>query len=211
MPGTVQAILTVRIDRLPAEEKRLLEIAAVIGKDFPLALLLAVADENEGTIRRGLGHLQTAEFLYETRLFPDLEYTFKHALTHEVVYGSLLPGRRRDLHARIVETVERLYGDRLAEQIERLAHHALCGEVKGKAVHYLRQAGIKAAARSALRDARSLARAGAGCSRNVAGESVQRWSRPSTSISSFVRCCTSSGRSGWLWIDCAPPRRSPNG
>jgi transcriptional regulator with AAA-type ATPase domain/tetratricopeptide (TPR) repeat protein len=154
VPGTVQAILTTRIDRLPPEEKRLLEIAAVIGKDFPLALLLAVADENEGTIRRGLGHLQTAEFLYETRLFPDLEYTFKHALTHEVAYGSLLHARRRDLHARIAETMERLYGDRLGEQIERLAHHALCGEVWEKAVHYLRQAGLRAAARSALLEAR---------------------------------------------------------
>ena len=153
VPGTVQAILTARIDRLPPDEKRLLEIAAVIGKDFPLALLLAVADENEGTIRRGLRHLQTAEFLYETRLFPDLEYTFKHALTHEVAYGSLLHGRRRDLHARIAETMERLYGDRLGEQIERLAHHALCGEVWEKAVPYLRQAGLKAATRSALREA----------------------------------------------------------
>ncbi|HTG12106.1 MAG TPA: sigma 54-interacting transcriptional regulator, partial [Candidatus Eisenbacteria bacterium] len=153
VPGTVQAILTTRIDRLPPDEKRLLEIAAVIGKDFPLALLLAVADENEETLRRGLGHLQTAEFLYETRLFPDLEYTFKHALTHEVAYGSLLHNRRRDLHALIAETMERLYGDRLGEQIERLAHHAVCGEVWEKAVPYLRRAGLKAATRSALREA----------------------------------------------------------
>ncbi len=153
VPGTVQAILTTRIDRLPPEEKRLLEIAAVIGKDFPLTLLQAVADENEETLRRGLAHLQTAEFVYETARFPDLEYTFKHALTHEVAYGSLLHARRRDLHARIAETIERLYGDRLGEQIERLAHHALCGEVWEKAVHYLRQAGLRAAARSALREA----------------------------------------------------------
>ncbi len=154
VPGTVGAILTARIDRLPAEEKRLLEIAAVIGKEFPLALLLEVADEKEGTIRRRLGHLQTAEFLYETRLFPDLEYTFKHALTHEVAYRSLLPDRRRDLHIRIAETMERLYHDRLGEQIERLAHHAVCGEVWEKAVPYLRRAGLKAATRSALREAR---------------------------------------------------------
>ena len=132
VPGTVQAILTARIDRLPPEEKRLLEIAAVIGKDLPLALLQAVADENEETLHRALGHLQTAEFLYETRLFPDLEYTFKHALTHEVAYGSLLHDRRRDLHARIVETMERLYGDRLGEQIERLAHHAVVWRAVGE-------------------------------------------------------------------------------
>ena len=134
VPSTVQAILTARIDRLGAEEKSLLEIAAVIGKDFPLALLLEVADEKEGTIRRGLSRLQTAEFLYETRVFPDMEYTFKHALTHEVAYGSLLPGRRRDLHVRIAAAMERLYGDRLGEQVERLAHHAVCGEEWEKAV-----------------------------------------------------------------------------
>ena len=154
VPGTVQAILTTRIDRLPPEEKRLLEIAAVIGKDFPLALLQAVADQAEETLRHALGHLQTAEFLYETRLLPDLEYTFKHALTHEVAYGSLLPGRRRELHIRIAETMEGLYGDRLGEQIERLAHHAVCGEAWEKAVTYLRRAGLKAATRSALREAK---------------------------------------------------------
>jgi len=153
VPDTVQAILTARIDRLPPEERRLLEIAAVIGKDFPLVLLLAVADEKEETVRRGLGQLQTAEFLYETRVFPDPEYTFKHALTHEVAYGSLLPGRRRDLHVGIVETIERLYGDRLGEQIERLAHHSVCGEVWEKAVPYLRLSVLKAATRSALREA----------------------------------------------------------
>ena len=153
VPGTVQAILTARIDRLPPEEKRLLEIAAVIGKDFPLALLVAVADEKEGTIRRGLGHLQTAEFLYETRLFPDLEYTFKHALTHEVAYGSLLPRRRRHLHAQIVGAIERSYPDRLTEHVEQLAHHAGQGALWEKAVTYLHQAGVKALVRSANREA----------------------------------------------------------
>ena len=149
VPATVQAILASRIDRLQPEEKRLLEIAAVIGKDFPLALLQAVADENEETLRRALGHLQTAEFLYETSLFPDLEYTFKHALTHEVAYGSLLHDRRRDLHARIAGAIERLYGDRLTEQVERLAQHALRGEQWEKAVVLYRQAGAKCLARSA--------------------------------------------------------------
>ena len=104
-------------------------------------------------LRRGLAHLQAAEFLYETSLFPELEYTFKHALTHEVAYGSLLQERRRALHARIVEAIERLYADRLTEQVERLAQHAFRGEVWDKAVAYCRQAGAKAFARSALREA----------------------------------------------------------
>ncbi|MFI5374606.1 MAG: AAA family ATPase [Candidatus Rokuibacteriota bacterium] len=154
VPTTVQAILAARIDRLSTEDKRLLQAAAVIGTDVPFALLLAVAELPEEDLRRGLGHLQAAEFLYETRLFPDLEYTFKHSLTHEVTYGSLLQERRRDLHARLVAAIETLHRDRLGEQIERLAHHALRGEVWEKAAPYLRQAGLKAAGRSALPEAR---------------------------------------------------------
>jgi tetratricopeptide (TPR) repeat protein len=154
VPDTVQAILSSRIDRLPAEQKQLLEIAAVIGQMFPFALLQTVADQPEDVLRRALGHLHSAELVYETHSSSDLEYTFKHALTHEVAYGSLLYERRRDLHARIVGAMERLYEHRLGEQIERLAHHSLRGDLREKAVHYLRQAGLRAAARSALQEAR---------------------------------------------------------
>ena len=153
IPATTQAILAARIDRLAPEDKRLLQAASVIGKDVPFTLLQAVADGPEESLRRGLGNLQTAEFLYEARLFPDLEYTFKHALTHDVAYRSLTQERRRTLHRQIVETIERLHPDRLAEQIERLAHHAIGGEAWDKAVTYLRQAGAKAFARSANREA----------------------------------------------------------
>src|SRR5678815_2093674 len=96
VPDTVQAILSSRIDRLPAEQKQLLEIAAVIGQMFPFALLQTVADQPEDVLRRALGHLHSAELVYETHSSSDLEYTFKHALTHEVAYGSLLYERRRD-------------------------------------------------------------------------------------------------------------------
>ena len=153
VPATVQAILASRIDRLPAAEKQLLQSAAVIGKDVPFILLYAVADEAQESVRRQLALLQSAEFLYETRLFPDSEYTFKHALTQEVAYGGLLIDRRRAIHARIVEEIERLQGDRLAEQVERLAHHALRAELWEKVLLYGRQAGAKAMARWALRDA----------------------------------------------------------
>jgi class 3 adenylate cyclase/tetratricopeptide (TPR) repeat protein len=153
VPATVQSILASRIDRLPLDEKRLLQSAAVIGKDVPFGLLQGIAGQPEEELRRGLAHLQAAEFLYETSLFPDLEYTFKHALTHDVAYGSLLQDRRRELHDKVVETIEALYSDRLPEQIERLAHHAFRGEVWAKAVGYLRQAGAKAFARSANREA----------------------------------------------------------
>src|SRR6266511_3253241 len=153
VPATVQAILAARIDRLPAEEKRLLQAASVIGKDVPYALLAAIAEQPEEALRRGLAHLQEAEFLYETRLFPDLEYTFKHALTHDVAYSGLLGERRRELHAAVAAAIERLHADRLVEHVERLAQHARQGEVWDKAVRYLRQAGAKLFLRSAHREA----------------------------------------------------------
>ena len=153
IPPTVQAILAARIDRLGPETKRLLQAAAVIGKDVPMPLLLAIADGPEHEVRAELTHLQAAEFLYEVRLFPDLEYTFKHALTHEVAYQGVLHDRQRALHARITEAIERLAPDRVAEQVERLAHHALRGEVWDKAVGYLRQAGLRSTARAANREA----------------------------------------------------------
>jgi len=151
VPPRVQTVLAARIDRLPLEEKRLLQSASVIGTDVPLPILRAIAELPEGELRRSLAHLQAAEFLYEARLFPELAYRFKHDLTHEVAYGSLLQEHRRVLHARIVGEIERLYPDRLSEHVERLAHHALRGEIWDKAVSYLRQAGVKAAARSAHR------------------------------------------------------------
>jgi tetratricopeptide (TPR) repeat protein len=154
VPATVQAMLAARIDRLPPEDKRLLQNASVVGKDVSFALLQAIAELPDEALRRGLDHLQASEFLYETGLFPDLEYAFKHALTHEVTYAGLLQERRRELHARIVDAIETLHRDRLAEQVERLAHHAFRGELREKAVHYLRQAALKAAARSALTEAR---------------------------------------------------------
>src|SRR5262245_58132332 len=155
VPATVQAVLAARIDRLPLEEKQLLQSAAVIGKDILFSLLQAITELSDEELRRGLTHLQAAEFLYETSLFPDLEYTFKQALTHEVAYGSLLHERQRALHSRIMEAIETLYPDRLIEQVERLANHAVRGEVWAKALTYLRQAGAKADARSALREAAS--------------------------------------------------------
>ena len=151
VPATVQAVLAARIDRLAPDEKRLLQSAAVIGKDVRLVLLQAIADQSEEEISRGVIRLQAAEFLYETSLFPEVEYTFKHALTHEVAYGSLLQERRRVLHIRIVEAIERFYPDRLSEHVERLAHHASRGELWEKAAEYLHQAGKKAAARSATK------------------------------------------------------------
>jgi predicted ATPase/DNA-binding winged helix-turn-helix (wHTH) protein len=153
IPDTVQAVLAARMDQLPLEEKRLLQTAAVIGMDVPLPLLQAVAELLDDALNRSLAHLQAVEFLYETRRFPEREYTFKHALTHEVAYEALLQEQRRMLHVRILTALEGLYANRLAEQVDRLAYHAMRGEVWDKAVTYGRQAGAKAVERSALREA----------------------------------------------------------
>jgi tetratricopeptide (TPR) repeat protein len=153
VPTTVYAVLAARIDRLPAEEKRLLQTAAVLGTEVPFALLQAIAEVPDEALHRGLAHLQVAEFLYETRLFPESEYTFKHALTHEVAYSSLLLERRRLLHRHIVEAIEALAPARVAEQVERLAYHAFRGEVWDKAVTCCQQAGARAYDRSAFHEA----------------------------------------------------------
>ena len=127
---------------------------------MPFALLRAIADVPEDSLRRGLTHLQAAEFLYETSLFPDLEYTFKHVLTHEVAYGSLLQERRRELHGQIATAIEERYQDRLTEHVERLAYHTVHAGLKEKAVRYSREAGVKAVARSAYGEAVELLQQG---------------------------------------------------
>jgi predicted ATPase len=98
VPPTVQAVLGARIDGLPAPEKQLLQGAAVIGHDVPFALMHAICGLPKDECRGLLGHLERAEFLYATQLFPDLQYTFKHSLTHDVAYSGLLQERRREIH-----------------------------------------------------------------------------------------------------------------
>ena len=153
LPATVQAILAARIDRLMPEHKRLLEAASVIGRDVPLDVLRAIAEESDEALTRGLRQLQVTQFLYETSTFPKAAFTFKHALTHHVVYENLLRERRRRLHVQTMQAIEQLDAERLAEQADRLAYHAVRGELWDKAAQYLLQAGQKSIRLSAYRDA----------------------------------------------------------
>jgi DNA-binding winged helix-turn-helix (wHTH) protein/tetratricopeptide (TPR) repeat protein len=153
VPTTIQAVLAARLDHLPPEAKHLLLTAAVLGPEVPVPLLAALAALPEAALHRSLAHLQTAELLYETCLVPERIYTFTHALTHEVAYDSLLFAHRRMLHARLVELLETRAGDRGGEQVARLAHHAVRGEVWEKAVRYCRQAGTHAAESASFREA----------------------------------------------------------
>ena len=211
MPATVQAVLAARIDRLPPEEKHVLQTAAVIGTEVPLPLLQAIAELPEADLYRGLAHLQAAEFLYETRLFPEREFTFKHALTHEVAYSGLLQERRRGLHAHIVEALEGFSPDRLAEQVDRLAHHALRGAVWDKALAYCRQAGDQG-----LQRARRTAKPWRALSRrwrpwHSSLSAATRWNRPSICASTCTMpCCHSMNRYGSSTTS-TPPRPLPSG
>ena len=153
VPATVHAVLAARIDRLPAAEKALLQTASVIGKDVPFALLKEITEPPEGELRASLAALQTAEFIHEVSLFPELEYTFDHALTHEVTYSGLVKERRQTIHARIVDALERLALGHPMERVERLAQHAVRGAVWSKATAYLRRTGVNAAAQSAYQQA----------------------------------------------------------
>ncbi len=153
VPPTVQAVLAARIDALSTAEKRILQDAAVIGHAVPFSLLHAICGMEEDELRGLLGNLQASEFLYNTRLFPDLEFTFKHSLTHDVAYAGLRRERRREMHERVVGQTERLFADRIDEHVERLADHALRGHLFERAVKYLRRAGAKATEREAYPEA----------------------------------------------------------
>ena len=153
LPETVQSVLAARIDRLLPHDKRVLQAASAVGKDVPRALLEAVVDPGAQDLDASLGRLQAREFLYERGFFPDVEYTFRHALTLDVAYGGLVRDRRRILDARIVDALEQRQPARAPDQLDRLAHHALRGELWSKAVTYCREAGARAFARSAHRTA----------------------------------------------------------
>ena len=144
VPQTIEALLASRIDRLQPELKEILQCAAVIGNDIPQALLEAVAGMPQSDIERGVRELQAAEFLYEKTLFPETAYTFKHAMTREVAYASLLRERRKELHARAAHAIVALAAGRLEKHVERVAQHAEQGGLWDMALDYLERAGAKA-------------------------------------------------------------------
>jgi class 3 adenylate cyclase/DNA-binding winged helix-turn-helix (wHTH) protein/tetratricopeptide (TPR) repeat protein len=149
VPDTVQAVLLARIDRLPTTAKRLLQAAAVIGKDVALPLLQAVTDVPEEALHRDLGHLQAAEFLYETYAPSSPMYTFKHALTQEVTYQSLVRRARQQNHERIAQVLEVHFPELVEMQPELLAHHCTEAGLSEQALPYWQRAGQRAVERSA--------------------------------------------------------------
>ncbi|MDF3834760.1 adenylate/guanylate cyclase domain-containing protein [Cupriavidus basilensis] len=149
IPTTVQGVLAARIDRLEPAEKALLQTLAVIGKEFAWSLIARVVEQPEDALKSLLSRLQAREFIYEQPAFPEVEFSFKHGLTQEVSYGSLLIERRRALHERTGQAIEALHNDQIEEHCSELAHHFSRSGNAAKAVEYLHCAGRQAVQRSA--------------------------------------------------------------
>ncbi|HEY2663315.1 MAG TPA: adenylate/guanylate cyclase domain-containing protein [Candidatus Binataceae bacterium] len=162
LPPTVQGILASRIDRLPADKKDLLQTLAVIGKEFPLALARGVVKKPDDELGRMLNDLQLAEFIYEQPAVGDVEYTFKHALTREVAYNSILVERRKAIHERAAGAIEELYAERIEDHVGELAHHYSGSANAPKAIDYLWRAAGQASLRSAYVEAINYATAALG-------------------------------------------------
>jgi tetratricopeptide (TPR) repeat protein len=152
IPNTIQEVILSRIDRLEREAKEALQLASVIGREFTVQLLGRISDV-ETPLDTALQELKTLELIYQKAYFPELAYMFKHALTHDVAYATLLMERRKALHRIVAAAVEELYADRLPEQYETLAYHYSHGEEWPKALQYLEKAGDKATAAYANQDA----------------------------------------------------------
>ena len=145
VPDTINDILMARIDRLEEGQKRTLQVASVIGREFPLRLLRSVSDLQD-RLERCLAALKRVELIYERAVLPEFEYVFRHALTQEVAYASLLQAERRRLHARIGAAIEDAYAGRLDDRAEELVYHFARGEVWEKVARYSRVAGERAEA-----------------------------------------------------------------
>jgi hypothetical protein len=153
IPPTVQGILAARIDRLPPNPKDLLQALAVIGREFPLSLIRAVLTKTDDELSALLNDLQLREFIYEQPAVGDAEYIFKHALTQEVAYNSVLIERRKQLHERIGAALETLYANSIEDHLDELAHHYSRSGNVPKALEYHERAGRRALQRSAYTDA----------------------------------------------------------
>jgi tetratricopeptide (TPR) repeat protein len=153
IPETLQGIIAARIDRIEENLKRVIQVASVIGREFAYRILHSITDMRE-ELKSHLMNLQGLEFIYEKSLFPELEYIFKHALTQEVAYNSLLINRRKEIHERIGKAIESLYTDNLEEYYELLAHHYLRSDNTDKAAEYLDLANQKAIELSAMEEAK---------------------------------------------------------
>ena len=153
VPPTVQATLAARIDRLPMAEKQLLQTMAIIGREIALELVKQVTGNTEDLLLAMLSDLQMSEFIYEQPSLEGAEYIFKHALTQEVAYNSLLAERRHSIHEQTARAIEALYSGQLDDHYNELARHYLRGNDAARAVHYAQLAAEQAVSRGAYPEA----------------------------------------------------------
>jgi class 3 adenylate cyclase/tetratricopeptide (TPR) repeat protein len=194
IPPTVQGILAARMDRLPADAKELLQTLAVLGREFPFERVRSVTRKPDDDLNRMLGDLQLAEFIYEQPAVGDTEYIFKHTLTQEVAYNSVLVERRKQLHERAGAALETLYASSLEEHLAELAHHYGRGANPGKAVEYLTRAGQQALNRSAYVEAQAQFQQGLEWIKRLP-ESPERDTRELELTSTLAQVLTVTG--GW--------------
>jgi class 3 adenylate cyclase/tetratricopeptide (TPR) repeat protein len=153
LPPTVQGVLASRIDRLATREKELLQSLAAIGREFSLPLIKRVVDCSELELDGMIATLQSSEFIYERPAFPEVQYLFKHSLTQEVAYNSLLLERRKLLHERTAHALEALFADRVDEHLADLSFHYSRSGNNSRAVEYLIRAAEQTQQRSAFSQA----------------------------------------------------------
>lgn len=154
IPDTLYGVLHGRIDRLPPAARQIAQLGSVIGRSFSYRLLAAIADRSG--LPEALGILQREELIRERSGAPESAYVFKHQLTRDAVYASLLRRVRRVLHRRVAEALERLYAGRMDEQLSPLAYHWEEAGETARAIDYLRRAAERAAAQYANTEALSL-------------------------------------------------------
>ena len=139
VPDTIQDVILSRIDRLEESPRKALQLASVIGREFAVALLETIADLSE-PLAESLRKLKGLELIYERSVFPEHTCIFKHALTQEVAYNSLLLQRRKELHCLVAAAMEEIYASRLPDSYGLLAYHYQRGEEWDRALDYLQRA-----------------------------------------------------------------------
>ena len=155
IPSTIEDVIMARVDSLPEEVKKILQISSVVGRDFSHRVINSVMALSESDLLSYLSALKNSELIYERGVYPSSTYVFKHALTQEVAYNSLLSKKRKEIHGEIGKAIEKLYADRLEEHYELLAYHFTLSDKVEKAIDYLELANEKAAMLSAMDEAKA--------------------------------------------------------
>jgi class 3 adenylate cyclase len=154
LPPALETLLVARIDRLPPEARSLVQVAAVIGREFPLRILARVT--GTGEMESHMAVLLRADIIREFRRYPELEYTFKHGLLQEAALSTLAPATRRELYGRVAAAYEEIFSGSIEEHLPRLAHYYALSRDHSNALAYLERAAERASSLDAREQAAEL-------------------------------------------------------